>query len=93
MLPEHDRGLREPLEQPVRHHVGRALRELLGGLEGRDDSPRPFLLCGRERFDRADEAGGVHVVPARVHDRHLAPVAVHGGRLARVREPGLLLDR
>ena len=93
MLAEHDVGLREPVEDAVGDHGLRAGAVLLGRLEHGDDRARPLFLGRDQLLERAEQRRHVHVVPARVHDRHVVAGGVGAARRARVLEPGLLGHR
>ena len=93
MLAEDDLRLGEALEEAVVDHRLGALRGLLGGLEDRQHRAVPGVAGGGEQRGRAGQPGDVHVVPARVHDRHLVAVGVGRGRGAGVGQAGGLLDR
>ena len=70
-------------QQPLVDHRLRPARALLARLEHEDHVAVEFIRSLAEQHGRADEAGGVHIVPARVH------VLVARREL----EPGLLPDR
>ncbi|AIY16762.2 Basic proline-rich protein precursor [Pimelobacter simplex] len=90
VLTQHHVRLPEPLEEPVGHHVPRAVAVLLVGLEHQQHPPPPLRVL-REPRRRPQQARHVDVVPARVHHRVLLAVGRRRGRRARVRQPGVLL--
>ena len=93
VLAEHDVRAGEAVEHAVGDHRLGALAVLLGGLEHRDDGARPRVPIGDEPLERAQHRGDVHVVAARVHDRHIETRGVGAARGARVVEAGALGDR
>ena len=54
--------------EPVVHHPAGTIRDLLPGLEHRDESAPPLRGRPGQQFHRTDQARDVHVVSARVHD-------------------------
>jgi hypothetical protein len=93
VLAEHDCGDAEPLEKAVGDHRLRALAFFLGRLEDQQEGSAPRRGVRGERRGGAEQAGHVHVVAARVHQRHVFAVAVGVDDGARVVEAGPLTDR
>ena len=85
MLTEHDARHREPPEQAVIHHVLGAAAQFLGRLEHYEQSPGPGAGGAGEQGRCTQQAGGVHVMPAGVHDRDLFPVLAASAGRAHVR--------
>src|SRR4051794_29703591 len=71
MLPEYDGRPVEPLEEAVVDHGLCSGAQLLCRLEDGDERPGPRAGVRRQNGTRAQQAGDVHVVPARMHEGHL----------------------
>lgn len=79
--------------EPVVHHPAGTIRDLLPGLEHRDESAPPLRGRPGQQFHRTDQARDVHVVSARVHDRSLVSVRIRRHRRAGIVQTRLLPDR
>src|SRR3954453_13509183 len=93
MLPEYDGGSAEALEEAVVNHGSSSSPQLLCWLEHGHESARPAAGICRQGRAGTEQAGDVYVMSAGMHDRHLPAAVRHGTSHARVRQPGLLLDR
>jgi len=86
-------GMREPGKKSVVQHRRRAGADFLGGLTDQDKGAGPPVLQRGEHPCRADEAGDMHVVGARMHGRRILAGEILHGRGAGVGQTGLLRHR
>jgi len=93
MLPQHDVGLAEPIEQAIVDHGPGALSELLSRLEDQDQRALPCVGVLGESSGGSQQAGDVHIVAAGVHNRHIVAVAIGSTRCAGIRQSGLFFHR
>jgi len=84
VLAQHNVWARHLVIQPGIDHALRARGEFFGRLERRDQRPVPLLTGRGQLRRRAEQAGDVHVMPARVH---------HPVDRARIRQTGRLAYR
>ena len=91
-LGEGDVGASEPFVEPVGEHGLGAVEGLLAGLGDDHQGAAPVVAGAGQQVRRADQAGGVRVVAAGVHDRHLLAVGQGAARRAGVGQSGPLLQ-
>src|SRR3954447_3051122 len=93
MLPEYDCWSAEPLEEAVVNHGLSSSAQFFCWLEHGEETPRPAAGICRQDGTRPQQAGDVHVVSARMHDRNVHAAVCDGASHTCVWQPGLLLDR
>src|SRR4051794_13881689 len=93
MLPEYDGRSAEPLEEAVVDHGLSSSPQLLCWLKHGHESARPAAGVFRQGGAGTEQAGDVYVMSTGMHDRPLRAAVRDGASHARVRQPGLLLDR
>ncbi len=93
MLTKHNLRSGKPLEESVGDHGRGAAPQLLGRLKDRHDGARPCVPPVGEHEQRANQASGVHVMPAGMRNGDSAAGRIDGYSGARVRQARSFSDR